>query len=115
MTGRTLPRSRLPFRRPAASRPLAVWALAAVVSFLAPTVAESVLAVAGETETVFEDGLEGLANPADLRDRRRRRPVPAGTVATAQIFARDARRHLATPFNLVGHRLTNGLLAPLRC
>lgn len=101
-------------RLPQGLRRTAFVLLAAMVSLAAPC-AESMLALGAECESAAEDPNEWLA-PAHSRICRlqRHRSFSRPKASDTDDSKRYALRHSGVSM-FPGHRLSNGLLAPLRC
>ncbi len=89
-------------------------ALVVLVPCASPSVAESVLLFGAEKEAACEDCQECLAHSEVHRLRKRNHSnwsLPVDCFADGAIQV----QRTADPFVSAGHRLSNGLLAPLTC
>ena len=80
-----------------------------------PAVAESMLSLATEMETTCEDSSECLAIPEASRFSRQRQLLWHVRVDSLAGASGSATHRSAGRLVFAGHRLGNGLLAPLRC
>lgn len=93
---------------------LAAAVLMLVLPLAAPTVAESVLEANSEREATTTDSVELLAWATDSRPASRRPRTDFQQATSLPSLAHQKPGH-PTCYPLSGHRLSCGIMAPLRC
>lgn len=94
---------------------IAVWLLVGLTVFASPTMVDAVLPVCVEVELAEENATEYVV-VAEERQATSRRSINGGFSKTKFIeWTAGSSSHPSSPAKVVGHRIANGLLAPLRC